>query len=132
MICSEHNRTALARFSFLPGNFSMSRESDPREQLIMVQLLQHDDFTPHLSKQFSFEGRPQILRLASVEVSPASSTPAPDHRNPFILVFQGPRDDVMPEGLYTAKVEDGARFELYVVPIHTTGTDRQDYQAIFN
>jgi len=97
----------------------------------MVQLLQHDDFTPHLNKQFNFEGRPQALLLASVEVMPPSNAPA-EQRNPFILVFHGPRDDVMPEGLYAAEVKDGPRFELYVVPIHTMGRERQDYQAIFN
>ena len=95
----------------------------------MVRLLQHEDFSPHLNKLFGFEGRHHQLRLASVEVGDA---PTPDQRKPFNLIFQGPRGDVMPEGLYMAEVEDGARFELYVIPIHTPAPDRQDYQAVFN
>jgi hypothetical protein len=38
----------------------------------------------------------------------------------------------MPEGLYAAEVENGPRFDLYVIPIHTRAPDRQDYQAVFN
>jgi hypothetical protein len=97
----------------------------------MVRLLQHDDFTPHLNKLFRFEGRHHQLRLATVEVGDTPNLP-PDLRKPFILIFHGPRGDVMPEGFYAAEVEDGARFELYIVPIHTVVPERQDYQAVFN
>ena len=95
----------------------------------MTLLPQHEDFTPHLNKLFRFEGRHHQLRLASVEVGDA---PSPDHRKPFTLIFHGPRGDVMPEGLYAAQPEDGAQFELYVIPIHTPAPERQDYQAVFN
>ncbi len=97
----------------------------------MVKLLRHDDFSPHLNKLFRFEGRHQVLRLAAVDVTDWPDMP--DHlRQPFTLIFHGPRGDVMPEGFYQAEVEDGARFELYVIPIHTTAPERQDYQAVFN
>jgi hypothetical protein len=96
----------------------------------MVQSLQHDDFTPHVNKLFRFEGRHHQLRLAAVDVDNLPSPP--DQRKPFTLIFHGPRGDVMPEGFYAAEVEDGARFELYVIPIHTPAPERQDYQAVFN
>jgi hypothetical protein len=97
----------------------------------MVQSPQHEDFIPHVNKSFSFDGRPEVLRLASVDV--IDSPNRPEHLpKPFTLVFHGPRGDVMPEGLYPVRVEDGARFELYVIPIHTPAPDRQDYQAVFN
>ena len=53
-------------------------------------------------------------------------------RQPFILIFCGPPGDVLTEGLCTLSVEDGRRFELYLIPIQTPGADRQDYQAVFN
>ena len=97
----------------------------------MVRLPQHEDFTPHVNKLFRFDGRHHQLRLATVAVGDLPGPP-PDQRKPFTLIFHGPRGDVMPEGFYAAEVEDGARFELYVIPIHTPAPERQDYQAIFN
>lgn len=97
----------------------------------MTSLPQHEDFTPHLNKLFRFEGTQHALRLAGVEVSD-QPYPAELARKPFTLIFHGPRQDVMPEGFYAAEVEDGPRFDLYVMPIHTRAPDRQDYQAVFN
>jgi len=97
----------------------------------MIGLLQHDDFAPYVDKLFRFEGRHYALRLAAVDVSDRLNVPD-GQRQPFILIFHGPRGDVMPEGLYAAEVEGGASFELYVIPIHTVAPDRQDYQAAFN
>jgi hypothetical protein len=97
----------------------------------MISLSQHEDFTPHLNKLFRFEGRHHALRLAGVDVVDLPHSPD-TQRKPFTLIFHGPKGDVMPEGLYAAEVEDGARFELYVIPIHTRAPDRQDYQAVFN
>jgi hypothetical protein len=97
----------------------------------MISLPQHEDFTPHLNKLFRFEGSHHALRLARVDVPDLPHSPDIP-RKPFTLVFHGPRGDVMPEGLYAAEVEDGARFDLYVIPIHTAAPDRQDYQAVFN
>ena len=93
--------------------------------------MQRDDFTPHVNKLFRFDGRPHRLRLATVETGDMPNRP-PDLRKPFSLIFHGPRGDVMPEGFYAAEAEDGARFELYIVPIHTVAPERQDYQAVFN
>jgi len=97
----------------------------------MISLPQHQDFTPHLHQLFRFEGRHQVLRLAEVEVSDRPNA-LEAQRKPFTLIFHGPRGDVMPEGVYAAEAENGTRFELYVIPIHTTAPERQDYQAVFN
>jgi hypothetical protein len=99
--------------------------------MIMNQSPKHDDFTPHVNKDFRFEGRPQALRLAAIDTAESPNQPQ-DQRKPFTLIFQGVKGEVMPEGLYTAEADGGARFELYVMPIHTPAPDRQDYQAVFN
>jgi hypothetical protein len=98
--------------------------------LIMAQVPQPEDFVPHVHKLFRFDGAPHALRLASVDV-PDLQWP-PNQRKPFSLIFQGPRGDVMPEGFYAADVEDGPRFEFYIIPIHTPAPGRQDYQVVFN
>ena len=92
-------------------------------------LLQPEHFEPHVGKRFRFEGAPHVLPLVRILRDPGGAGPRP----PFTLIFQGPRDRApLPEGLYACEVEGGARFELYLSPVHTPAPDRQDYQAVFN
>lgn len=93
--------------------------------------LTHEDFQPHVGREFRFAGRPQVLKLAQIEVSDAPPLPGLDYKA-FALTFRGPRGDVLPEGFYAAEAEGGARFDFYILPIHTPAPDRQDYQVIFN
>lgn len=97
----------------------------------MTSFLQREDFAPHLNKLFRFEGRHHALRLAAIDVSDLPHSPERTHK-PFTLIFHGPRQEVMPEGFYAVEVEDGTRFDLYVMPIHTMAQDHQEYQAAFN
>ena len=93
--------------------------------------LTHEDFQPHLDREFRFGGRPQGLRLAKIDVEDHPPLPGLDYMA-FTLIFTGPRGDVLPEGLYAVETEGGARFDFYILPIHTPAPDRQDYQAVFN
>lgn len=97
----------------------------------MAGRLTHEAFEPHLKKLFRFKGARPALRLEQVEVKDHAPLPGLDY-NAFSLIFSGPRDAVLPEGLYTAEVEGGPSFEFYIMPIHTVARDRQDYQAVFN
>jgi hypothetical protein len=97
----------------------------------MDELLTYDHFAPHVSKRVSFEGQPQTLLLRSVDAQPNFAAPDAS-RIPFTLIFEGPPADILPAGYYRATVQDGPIFELYVMPIHTHVSDRQDYQAVFN
>jgi uncharacterized protein DUF6916 len=93
--------------------------------------LTHEDFQPHLGREFRFSGQPQVLKLSQVDVMDHPPLPGMDHKA-FALIFTGPRGDVLPEGFYAVEAEGGVRFEFYILPIHTPARDRQDYQAIFN
>jgi len=84
-----------------------------------------------VNKQFCFEGWQGTLRLDRIDRPPLANWPG-HVRPPFTLIFAGARDDVMPEGFRTAIVDDGPRFEFYIMPIHTPAADRQEYQAVFN
>jgi hypothetical protein len=97
----------------------------------MVETLHQQDFAPHVGKLFTFSGETVALRLESVRMQPQSGPPdAP--RTPFTLIFHGPVNEVLPEGLYQAVIEDGPVLEFYIMPIHTVARDRQEYQAVFN
>lgn len=102
----------------------------------MAEQLRHEDFAPHVGKQFRFEGWHGALHLTAVSLHDRAAVPgaaAPDAaRTPFILLFHGPVGDILPEGLYRASVEDGPTFEFYIMPIHTIAPGRQEYQAVFN
>jgi hypothetical protein len=89
----------------------------------MVEVLRHETFAPHVNKLFRFAGWHGTLRLVEITGGP---------ERPFALLFQGPQTDILPEGLYTANIDDAERFEFYIMPIHTPAADRQDYQAVFN
>ena len=93
--------------------------------------LTHEDFEPHLGHAFRFAGQPQVLTLAKMDVKKHPPLPGLTYKA-FVLIFTGPRGDVLPEGFYAAEAEGGARFDLYVIPIHTAAPDRQEYQAVFN
>jgi hypothetical protein len=97
----------------------------------MANPVTHEDFAPHVNKLFRFRGRHNVLRLAVVDVTAQPSFPG-QQRKPFLLIFHGPRGDVLPEGMYTAEIENGPIIEFHIMPIHTVAPDRQDYQAIFN
>ena len=95
----------------------------------MDEPLQAKDFEPHVGKLAAFDGTEHTLRLEQVETG--RPLPAP-FRQPFSLIFRGPKPGpVLPEGLYTCRIEGGPEHELHIAPIHTPAPDRQDYQVVF-
>jgi hypothetical protein len=88
-----------------------------------------EDFSPHLRRTFSLAGRSEVLTLVSVETGRGSPTLV---RTPFMLIFRGKRDKILPEGQYRLVAEGGPGFDLYVIPIVTGPGDHQDYQVVFN
>jgi hypothetical protein len=99
----------------------------------MSELLTPEHFRPHMEKVFHVQGGHHGLKLTRVEVQSEAITLANGAlRQCFNVIFTGPRDDVLREGLYTLEADGGPSFELYVMPIYTPAGGRQDYQATFN
>jgi hypothetical protein len=96
----------------------------------MTEMLTPDHFRPHIDKLFRVQGGRHALTLTEVDAPAAQTTGG--FRQSFNVIFKGPPEDVLREGLYTFDVEDGPSFDLYVMPIHTPAPGRQDYQALFN
>jgi hypothetical protein len=57
--------------------------------------------------------------------------PRPDIRAPFSLVFEGPVDRIMPQGIYRLEHEQLTPLELFVVPLAPENGNAR-YQAIFS
>lgn len=95
----------------------------------MAEAVSADTFTPHIGKTALLpDGR--SLTLLAVDRRQGHAPGAP--RAAFSLVLRGAPAPIVPEGLHRFTFDDGASFELYLIPIHTPSRDRQDYQIVFN
>jgi|SRR5665213_353739 len=98
----------------------------------MDDLLQIDDFKPHVGKLFRFKGTRHAFPLDRI-VSNRQPLRKGMQRQPFMLIFSGPKEpDYLPEGMYDCEVEGGPSYQIYVSPFQTPEPDRQEYQAAFN
>ena len=97
----------------------------------MDDLLQIDDFKPHVGKIFRFRGTRFAFPLDRI-VSDGERLPKGMKRQPFILIFSGPKErEYMPDGIYECEIDGGPTHLMYVNPIQTPAPDRQEYQAVF-
>ncbi len=96
----------------------------------MTAAITAETFAPHVGKAVSLSSGHQ-LTLVAVEVakSPRAGTP---QGGGFTLVLRGAPSPIAPEGMYVLTFEDGASFDLHVIPVHTASRDHQDYQVVFN
>jgi hypothetical protein len=84
------------------------------------------DFKPHIGKTFRFGVTDLVLGRVDVHSRPGALHAA------FTMVFSGPPGAVLPEGSYDISLGGGVLTTLHVMPIHTAGPGRQDYQVVFN
>jgi hypothetical protein len=93
----------------------------------MAEAISAEIFAPHVGATLLLsDGRK--LTLTAIERHNATAA----HRAGFTLLLRGPLTPIVHEGLHRFAFEDGASFELYVMPIHTRSHDHQDYQIVFN
>jgi hypothetical protein len=97
----------------------------------MVKEITSATFADQINRIFRIHcsGEPLELELTEVAVRPASRVGG--LRQPFTLIFEGPRNRLLAEGLYPVEGEAVGTLELYVIPILSVG-ERQAYQVVFN
>lgn len=99
----------------------------------MVEMLQVDDFRPHVGKVFHFKGTPFSMPLDHIVCDETRALPQGVKRRPFLLIFRAKREKYyMTENIYDCEVEGGPVYSLHVAPIQTIQSEFQDYQAAFN
>ncbi len=96
----------------------------------MTGSINAETFKPYVGQPASLSNGPN-LTLAAVTPHRSRSADAPPGAT-FSLLLSGPPAPVAPEGMHRLTFEDGASFDLYLIPIHTPSRDRQDYQIVFN
>ena len=92
----------------------------------MADRVSAETFAPYIGKAISLGDGP-TLALVAVDRH-KSSAPG----GAFTLLLRGAPTPIAPEGMHRITLEDGASFELYLIPIHTPSRDHQDYQIVFN
>ncbi len=95
----------------------------------MLDKLTKESFLPHLDAAFRLTSVEPALELRLVEVE-ARWGKGPT-REPFSLVFLGPRDPVLPQRIYRLEHADLGALELFLVPVGRDGSGTR-YEAAFN
>ena len=96
----------------------------------MSDAINAETFTRYVGRPASL-AHGQALTLVAVDLH-RSPRPHAAPGESFSLILRGAVAPIVSEGLHQLAFEDGARFELYLIPIHTAARDHQDYQVVFN
>jgi hypothetical protein len=96
----------------------------------MSETINAETFTPYLGKAASLSNG-RTLTLVSVDLHKFQRLNAVPGGG-FSLILRGDAAAIVSEGTYRFAFDDGATFELYLIPVHTPSRDHQDYQIVFN
>jgi len=100
-----------------------------------------DTFSPHLGESFSaMTGQGIPIPLELIEATPAKLQPNDGRalgrsgfvrRDPFALLFRGPQEAQLLQGIYAMTHETLGNFDLNLVPVGP-GETGWLYEAVFN
>jgi hypothetical protein len=93
----------------------MSAVSDDRS----LQTLTAGDFRPHQGTRFRLTGGspPGSVETELVEVTEHGTSAPGSFRAPFSVLFHGPLEPVLPQGIYRLEHEQLGTLELFIVPV---------------
>ena len=86
----------------------------------MTESISHENFSGHRNALFRVDVAETSLELELVEVEVGKSID-PSLREPFTLIFRGPKDSILAEGSYNVSNDDAGSFVLYIIPIVSPG-----------
>ncbi|HKC63974.1 MAG TPA: hypothetical protein VKB86_10070 [Pyrinomonadaceae bacterium] len=95
----------------------------------MIEKMTKEMFAESLNTKFRVNaGSDRSIELELVELSEGVSTPKHEQ---FALLFRGPSDFFLPQGIYNMEHERLGEFDLFLVPV---GRDERgfQYEAVFN
>jgi hypothetical protein len=87
-------------------------------------------FAERLDETFGVGDGADALEMRLVEAASLGSTSGEESRAPFSVVFLGPLEPVLPQGIYRFEHEALGTFELFIVPIGPDETGMR-YEAVF-
>lgn len=92
-------------------------------------------FEPLIGTPFCLRIGAKVLELELVQADKLTAYPGRGgkmpKREPFSLVFRGPREIMLPQQIYALEQETLGRVEIFLVPIGPDDVG-QRYEAVFN
>ena len=97
----------------------------------MLDKLQKSDFEQLVGQEFSLATEGKELPLRLLEASRLGQTSANADRAPFALLFRGPKDPPLNQGMFEFRHPELGTLPLFLVPI---GPDAEGlcYEVVFN
>jgi hypothetical protein len=86
-------------------------------------------FEAHVSSRFTLRAGERALELELIEVKALGAT-TPQRREPFSLLFRGPRDAMAPQGTYALEHGRLGTLSIFIVPLGLDATGML-YEAVF-
>ncbi len=100
----------------------------------MLETLTLDDFTPLLHTEFACttpdENTYPFVLIEAARTGRPGAEASGGQRQPFSLIFLGPTEPVLPQGIYVLTSASLENLTLFIVPIGKDATGIR-YQAIF-
>src|ERR1700742_1790343 len=81
-----------------------------------------EHFSPHVDESFRVSAtgeEPELpsLEIRLIETEALGDAPSPDQRAPFSLVFSGPAEAILAQGVYRLSNDGVGALEFFLVPI---------------
>ena len=97
----------------------------------MPDKLTADYFKPLINETFTIQDNENSVQMELVEITEKnlSGGDAPGHT--FSILFRGPKDKMIPQGIYHLEHDEVDNLDLFLVPV---GPDKTGlcYEAVFN
>jgi len=95
----------------------------------VAETLTHEAFTKHLGAKFEAKLEPE--KSVELELTEVSELKQSARQEQFSIVFLGPNDIFLGQGMRQLKHEEFGEFEIFIVPISQEENGYR-YQAVFN
>lgn len=100
----------------------------------MLESLTLETFQPLLNETFQIaelEGESILIELTLIEAEAKGQPATPESKQPFSLMFQGPTEPILAQGIYAFQRGAEPPMALFMVPIGP-GSEGTEYQVIFS
>jgi hypothetical protein len=90
----------------------------------------HEEFAKRVNSVCRVHHGSSSVEMHLLECRKLNSPPRSGHREPFALLFRGPKAPVLPQRIYQFDFEDLGPVEMFIVPIGPDDSGMR-YEAIF-
>jgi hypothetical protein len=98
----------------------------------MLENVTYEDFQKWLNQKFQIQYGGGAIEVELTECRTLSSPRRKDaQREPFALIFRGPRQPVLPQRIYKLGGGPAATLEIFMVPVGPDATGMR-YEAVFS